>query len=689
MLQSRRNVGAAAVFVVIFMNGINAEGAAEETTEAAASAAEPSEVTEDDAESSISTKGTDTGAAESAIEAGWMKQIVVTADRLETPREKVTAATTVLKGEDIRRRGYRTVGEALRFVPGLDVRQTGGEGHTTTVFLRGSKSSHTKVFVDGVDMSDAASTSRLVDFGTMDVEDIEKIEIIRGPQSVLYGSDAIGGVISIITRRGEGEPGGYVKFEGGSHGTFREAGSISGAVDWFDFRLTMTRDDIRGISAASKYYGNSEKDAFRRTTVGGKFGARPAEWLDITSVFKFSGYHLQIDDFGGWFGDDRDRWQEGENFYFRPQVEMSLFDDRWTQKFGASFSKIVRDSRDNEPVNPAAFSAPSRYRFISRIYEFDWQHTIELHETNTLTFGAEMGREQSAGFSSGLDWSAWPPAIRGPESIDKARRSYCGYYLQDKISLWDRVNVAAGFRIDTFEYFPTAVTWRVAPSVWIPETQTKLRGAIGTGFKAPSLYQLHDPQNGNPNLDAEESYGWDVGIEQYLFDKRFVVGATWFENTYTNLIDWVLVNPWAFTGQYRNVGEAFSHGLELEAAWEPIEELRFEANYTYTKARDLISDVDLASRPRHKCSFHTIVRPVDDLSIDLGCRVIGKRREAFGPDDNWNATYMVWDLSGTYDITENLQVFGSWKNMFDEKYEDVWGYGTYGCSVYGGVKVSF
>jgi vitamin B12 transporter len=623
---------------------------------------------------------------DASVGSEWTGQMTITANRLDTPRIKTGTSTTTVTAAEIERRGYKSVTEALRAVPGLDVKVSGGEGRQASVFLRGANSAHTKVFIDGIEISDAASPARAVDFGRLDIEDIEKIEVIRGPQSVLYGSDAIGGVINIITRRGKGPVKGYVKAEAGSYGTFRESTGISGSINWFDFRLTATRTDIEGFSAAAWRYGNHEKDGFHRTTVSGKIGIQPCDSVDVTGVFKFTGYNSKVDDWGGWMGDDADRSQEGEELIFRPQVRLTLLEKKWEQILGFSFAKLVRDHQDVDPLALWTSFGPSMYRYISRLYKFDWQHNLKLHETNTLTFGAEMLRERSSGWWSSWNWNTF--TMQPPTSLDRNARSACGVYIQDQVSLWERIFVTAGVRIDNHEYFPTAVTWRVAPALWIPETRTRFKGSIGTGFKAPSLYQLHSPDYGNPNLDAEKSFGWDVGVEQYLFDKQLVVGVTWFENTFENLIDWVLINPFLFTGQYRNVGEAFSHGLEVEVAWEPVKQLRIEGSYTYTKARDLIAGQDLQSRPRHKCGMHVLVRPCEKLQIDLGCSVVGRRRENFGPDDFFNSTYMLWDMTCTYDVTDNVQVFASWKNMFDESYEDTHGYGTAGSSIYGGVKIS-
>jgi vitamin B12 transporter len=606
------------------------------------------------------------------------EQIVVTATRLETPKREVASSITVITAEEMARKQQTSVIEVLRQVPSLSVAQAGGPGQVATVFIRGANSDHTKVIIDGIWVNDPISPSGGFDFGQLSTDDIERIEIIRGPQSVLYGSDAIGGVVNIITKRGKGDPHGYVKFEGGSFKTFRENVCVSGAIKQFDYFMDVGRMDTGGISSAGKQYGNHENDPFGVTNFAGKFGWRPCEAFESTIVFKTFNAAAQIDNHGGAGGDDPNRIVRNREVLFRNENRLLLADGKWEQKFGFSYVTNLRSDNDNPNPGNAQFL---RSNYTGSRTKFDWQHNLFLDKTNTLTLGAET--EEQSGSSEFREIAPFAFTSLFPRETQRNT----GYYIQDKINVNDAFFATVGARLDDNDMFGDKATWRVAPAYYIKETDTKIKGALGTGFKAPTLYQLFS-SFGNPALQPETSLGWEAGVEQRFFDKTLTAEAVYFSNRFQNLIDYSFA-----TNKYLNVGEATSKGVELSLTYRPSKEIQFGGNYTYTQATDETTGLALLRRPRNKGGVDVTYFATDKLTFTLAAIFVGQRRDV---DANlWPAprvtldSYQVWNFTAAYQLTEKLSIFGRIENAFNATYEEIKGYGVSGAAVYAGIKADF
>jgi vitamin B12 transporter len=608
------------------------------------------------------------------------EEIVVTATRIETPSREVGSSVTVITNQQIEERQNTTVLEVLRTVPALDVVQLGGPGGQTSVFIRGAKSEHTLVLIDGIEMNDPMEPGRSYDFANLTTDNIERIEIIRGPQSTLYGSDAIGGVINIITKRGKGRPSGFVSAEGGSFNTFREKAGFSGSNKWANYSLGISRLDTDGISAANKKDGNHEKDGYGNTSISTKLGVTPAENFDADFVLRYIKAKADIDNYGGVGGDDPNNTTDSEQLFSRTQARLSLFNDLWEQKLGFSLTDLDRDYRnDTDADHPADLSRDS---YNGQTLKLDWQHNLYLHETNTLTLGVETEKEK--GESDYYSESAWGPYT---STFKKKTARTTGYYLQDQVKLWDSWFTTLGVRIDDHSRFGSETTYRIASAYLVRQTGTKFRGTYGTGFKAPTLYQLYS-QYGDKNLDPEESTGWDIGVEQSLFDKKLILGATYFSNEFDELIDFE-----SGTSKYINVAEAEARGVEVFVSARPIDDLTFQASYTYTDTEDKATGKDLLRRAKNKLGFDVNYRFIGKGNVNLDLVYVGKRND--NDYSTWPAKrvelndYVLVNLAASYDITKNIQIFGKAENLLDEDYEEVKGFGTPGISAYAGVKLSF
>jgi vitamin B12 transporter len=605
------------------------------------------------------------------------QEIVVTATKLETPVKEVGSSITVITGEQIEKMQKTSVLEVLRTVPALDVNQSGGPGGATSILIRGAKSEHTLVIMDGVEMNDPITPGRTFNFAHLSVDNIERIEILRGPQSTLYGSDAIGGVINIITKRGGGTPSAFASLEGGSYNSVREAAGSSGGNEWIQYSMGFSHWNTDGISAASEGDGNSEQDAYRNTNVYGFLSLEPVDNFDLDFTLRFIDADSNGDIGYGVGGDDPNYLTLSQQLLFRSQGRLYLFDDIWEQTLGFSFTDHDLYTRnDRDEVNPDNYLLST---YQGQILKFDWQNNFYIHDTNIATFGIET--EEDKGESTYYEESIYGPWTNDFES--KSART-TAYYLQDQIKLWDSWFTTLGVRVDDHTRFDTEVTYRIATAYLVQQSDTKIKASYGTGFKAPTLLQLYSYW-GNEDLGPEESTGWDFGLEQSVFENRVSVGATYFYNDIDNLIN--------FEGAtYDNVGEAVMKGVEAFGSIQPTEKLETRFSYTYTNTKDKATAEDLIRRADNKFSFILDYGFREKGNIHLDILYIGERDDMVFDPITYESSrvrlddYVTVNPAFSYLISERVQMFFRIENLFDRNYEAISGYGAPGISVYGGIK---
>jgi vitamin B12 transporter len=607
--------------------------------------------------------------------------IVVTATRTQQPKLELGSSTTLIPFQQLKKAGKTTVVEALAAVPGLDVVQNGGVGKTADVFIRGANSEHTLVMVDGIEVNDPMSPGRTFDFAHLGLDNIDRIEIVRGPQGTLYGSDAMGGVINIITKKGEGKPGFYLSAEAGSYSSFRESAGVSGGTKTVNYSFAVSRFDSKGFSASAEKYGNTEKDGYGNTSFSGRLGFKPAENLDIYFIGRYTDMSSDLDNFEGLGGDDPNYVMDSQQFLFAANAVLSLMKGKWEQRLGMSYNNIRRDlNNDIDDLHPLD-SSTGVYK--GKIFKVDWQHNIYVFPANTLTAGIEYEREEG---ESQYSWeSMWGP---GQSLFPGESARTTGIYLQDNIKIKDSFFMTLGVRFDDHSRFGTETTYRVAPAVLL-KSGTKIKATYGTGFKAPSLYQLFAPATdwgplGNENLEPEKSKGWDVGIEQYLFADRLTLSVTYFRNDFADLIlyDWML--------GYINVNEAETKGYEVFMSARPVNGFTIRGSYTYTDATDKETGEQLLRRPKHKANLGVNLRLFKKANVNLNLIYVGKRFDLFPVPTRTEAdAYTLFNLAASYRLTKNIEIFGRIDNLLDEEYEAVLGYGTAGRSAYIGFRVSY
>lgn len=614
------------------------------------------------------------GAAAAAEEVTTqMKEVVVTATRDEVPIEQVGSSITVITAKEIEQKQVHTVADALRMVPGLDIRAYNGTGSLTEVALRGSIAAHTLVLIDGVEMNDPSNDKGQFNFANLTTDNIERIEILNGPQSTLYGSHAMGGVINIITKRGDGQLKGFLSVEAGSRNTYKESAGVNGSSKLFQYALGISRFDSKGISAADSKNGNTESDPYQNTTVSARVGITPLNNLDFDIALR---YTKSRDDLDGYstappysFTDVYGYYIKSDQLFLRIEANLSLFNN-WDQKLGMSLNDSKRDYSDG-------------YYYDGQSIKLDWQHVVHLHKTNDITLGVEHKDEYAKA-----------------DGMEEQHVATSSVYLQDQIKLFDRWFTTVGVRLDDHEDFGSKTTYRITTAYLLKESDTKIKGSYGTGFRAPSIYELYAPPyssawgnflGGNQNLKPETSRGWDVGIEQGLPFMKTTLGTTWFRNDIKNMIDYLTDS--SYNGYYDNANRAHSQGLEVTLSFQPADELSVKSTYTYTE-----TSYDTASygtigkewpyRPKHKASLEAAYNVTPNAHLNLGAVYVGSRYTD-AANTKKMGDYTLINLAAAYDVTKNLQLFGRVDNLFDREYEEVAGYGTPGISAFGGVKVSF
>jgi len=388
--------------------------------------------------------------------------------------------------------------------------------------------------------------------------------------------------------------------------------------------------------------------------------------MNLDFVFRTANNRTRLD--AGAFVDDPDSSQDTESYLWGLQFQQPLT-DFWEHQLKGSIFTIERDY-DDQPDFPGDWA--TRNGHDGEIRKVDWQNTFRLWDVNTVVAGIEY-EEEDIKVTDVLTPAA---------SLRKTTINNKGYYLQNRLTLFDRLFATFGFRYDDHQKFGGDPNLKAAVAYLIKKTNTKVKGTWGTGFKAPSLYQLYS-RYGDPSLGPEDSESWEVGFEQTLWDKRFVVGLTYFHNHYNKLIQYV-VDPVTWQGTYQNIGVARSEGIELETSLNPIEDLTVAANYTWNDSRDESTKLRLLGRSINKFNFNIDYRFLEKLHANMDINYAGNRR-GFGYVKE--ETYCKVDLVLSYDVHDNFQIFCRAENLFDNDYQEVRGYDSPDASFYGGIKI--
>lgn len=587
---------------------------------------------------------------------------IVSASRREIPVEKATRFVTVITREEIEKSGKVYVIDLLRGQPGLSVNQSGPSGRTASVFMRGSNSNHVLVMMDGVQLN--SPTTGQADLADLTVESIERIEVLRGPQSVLYGSQALAGVINIVTKAG-GKPGlhGEARAEFGTNRTFYETAGLSGDWKKFAFSGSGSRLDSRGPS---------QNNGFENTRGFGHGKIEVTENSDLDVAFHYDHAIVGIED--GPFLQDPNASDRTVEQDLNTQYNLSLT-DWWQQSVKYAFFHEHEVSFD--PPDPGTSQTESPYNLFQlgvQRHTLDYQSDFRIGDFDVVTMGYQFD------YATGLS--------KQDGGFSKIVRNH-GWFAQNELTLWEIWTVAAGVRIDKNDLCSAEASPLVSTGLWIAKTMTKLKGSFGKGFRAPSFNEMFYPGFGNTSVQPEKNWAWDAGFEQFYWGKKGSFSASYFHNSITNLIQAVEVSSYVYEAQ--NVARATTQGVELENRITPFKDFTIYANYTYTDAMDKSTGKRLIRRPWHqgKVGFSYDWRV---LHFSTDCVFVGTREDSAGwtrPPREKNQGFARWDAALFCDVTRYFQIYGRVENLLNKHYDEVMGYNSPLARFFVGLKAKF
>ncbi len=616
-----------------------------------------------------------------------LPELVVTAERTPTPIARSIATTTVLRGEELRERGIYFVEDALRQVPGAMLVPTGSYGGISSLFLRGGESDYVKVLIDGVAVNQPGGVFNL---GTLSTDNIDRIEIVRGPVSVLYGSDAVTGVIQIFTRRGMPGISANAATQTGSHGTWSAQGGASGAAGPVSFSAGLSRYTTDGIYAFNGGYAS---------TVGnGAVTLRPDQRTDIALTARRDDNTLHFPtDFTGAVVDSNQQSSQqattiglelGRRIGERAEVRLRL-DSR----------REVDGSEDlpDSPGDSLGFYFKSKGRTLVR--SVDAHARLGLGSRVRLITGAEAVFEALAEGGAG-------------GSVIDTTRNNLGIYSQGILDLGPRSLINLGVRLEQNEKFGSHFTIR-AGAVYALTASLRARASAGTSFKEPTLREVFAQtafERGNPDLDPEQSRSWEVGLEQSFRGGDATLAANYFDQRFRDLIQYNSAAP-PGTPTYQNVARATSRGVELIGHLRPMRQLTLSASYTYlfTRVDDagfssgagdvFVEGKPLIRRPKHSVRVDARTHLAGRVTLGAGMNYVGRRDDVdFRPFPSIRTTlsaYVTADADASVDLLRQapgrpgIAATLRAENLFDKSYETVVGFEGRGRALFAGARVGF
>lgn len=624
---------------------------------------------------------------------------VITPNRIREPLRKTPQSITVITREEMLQQHAVTLEEVLRNVPGLQFQGTGTIGEETNVRIRGSEFDQVLILMDGVEIN--SPFTQEVDLGDILVDNLDKVEIVRGPQSASYGSEALGGVIHIITRKGEGEPTVRLFGMGGNFATAYEGAEASGSAGGLDLSLSASRLDSAGqfdrdrffVNAFTARIGYSYDDVLELELVGRYRGSE--DEVAVGAALDFANVNPIIIV----FDPNRDYKSRASSNVMRLRHNVAPW---WSYSLQGAFYSINTDDTD-------VANAGSPYTTLSDFIDADanrlagsMQHDLSLPYVKNVSLGLEIEREQLDFFEYGNteSFGLGPPTT----TVLHEARDNLALWWQWVYSWAETVVLSGGVRYDDNADFGEAWTPRASMAVVVPVVKTRLKGNFGQGFRAPSFTELNLPGFGNTELDAEKNIGYDVGFEQSLFDERVVFEGLYYFSEYRGLIE---QDPITF--RWSNLEEATAQGAEAGIRIKPVFSLgEWQAckdncllivNYTYLTTRDKETGEELSRRPNNAWNASLVYALDDVFEIRFDANVRSSHKEDLVLTDTGGRLrtgrtqgFVVIDAAATYHLVRNaswardLRLVGKVSNLLDEDYEEFVGFPMPGINFLAGIE---
>jgi len=589
-----------------------------------------------------------------------LDDVVVSANRTATPMKQTGSSVTVITAEEIEKSQAVTAKELISRVPGVTVSDNGGFGKTSYVFIRGSSYSHIKIMVDGIQIDDL---THLV------AADIERIEVLKGNQSTLYGSDAIGGVISITTKTGRDsqkliEGSAFAEF--GSQNTYKTGGNIRGRINKAYYNIGLTQYDTDGINISENTSSQSENDGYENLSVDARLGvdllkdAGAVDLLNVEYLMRWVDSEVEFDNSGT---------QDGFNVakdnrrHYKLQVKADLFDGLLKNEVSAAYSTSSTDS----------FDAGTRLSYDenekNRVAKYEYKGVLNPVENHTLVFGADYQRL----------------------SIDNGdfHESQQGFFGNYQLELLDKaLTLTAGARYDKVDSVDGELSYRATVGYYVEGTGTRFHGSYGTGFNTATAFQR---QGGFNALKPEKARGYDLGVEQSLWDDRVILDVTAFNTRVQDEIVYQEYNIGAGKYVYGNIASTRTFGLETSLTAEVSNEVSLVGSYTYQEAKDIGNDRSLSLRPSHSGSAQINYAPeaVKGLSSWLRTTYQGSNWDQSGSRKDYIGGFLVHDIGANYEWDHGISFYGRVENLLDKHYEVKSDYAASGISGFVGARVKF
>jgi vitamin B12 transporter len=615
-----------------------------------------------------------------------IEEVLVSASLLPIPADQSANAITVIDSEQLANRAALSVSDLLRDVPGLAVSRSGVQGSATQIRVRGAEANHLLVLIDGVEANDPSQSDE-VNWGNLSADEIERIEVIRGPQSSMRGSDAMSGVINIITRSADVPVTASAFTEAGNFATRHSGISVGSKQGDFDIRLGATHLETDGDNISRS---GSEKDGYRNTSVNLKAGWDVSEELRLSFAARQSEGMNEFDadnDFDG-FIEDQDLVSEFRNTTMRLKGDYISASGNFQHSLVIAQSKNDNENFADGNLGVSTASTKDQYQYIGSLFWDDSSQRLSLLlEREEEDF---QQRGPILDYGSGGIYDPNQDRERNTDSVA----------LEYRTEVTDNLSLAASARYDDNSEFESATTYR-AEAVYQLAENTRLRSAYGTAIKNPTFaerFGFYTNFLGNPILEPEESTSWELGIDQQLLDGDLMLSATLFDADLEGEIDGFVLDPvtYAYTADNKQ-GASQRQGVELIATAVLSDRLSINAAYTYTDSVE--SDgaggfIDEIRRPRHTASLNLAWQVMDELKINANAQYSGSQTDTFFPP--WPtpaqtvtlADYTLINVNANYQATEKLGIYLRLENLLDEEYEEVYGYRTLGRGASLGLRLS-
>ena len=613
-----------------------------------------------------------------------IEEVLVSASLLPIAAARSANAITVIDSEQLKNRAALSVSDLLRDIPGLAVSRSGVQGSQTQIRVRGAEANHLLVLIDGVEANDPSQSDEL-NWGTLTASDIERIEVIRGPQSAMRGSDAMAGVVNIITRSADQPFSAKVFAEAGSFSTNKLGLSVGHKAEKYDVSLGVTELESEGDNIILNT-GTNDNDGYKNTSINFKAGVDASDELRVTlSLSQSDGFSEYDDEYADKIGTDFHNefndllHSDFDRFSSRVNAQYASADGKWSHKVSLSESQFENNNfkytSDGVVVaNGATESNRQDYQYVgSRLWEALDQQVSLLLERETEEY------KQSGGWATGSDAN---------KVVDRDTDSIALEYRVDPV---DKLTLAVGARQDNNDTFEDANTWKFE-GIYRLDESTRLRAASGTAIKNPTFTELYGIFSGflsNPDLISEQSRSWELGVDKDLLDDRLEIKATYFNAKLKNeigskseCIENCTNDVWV-TQPVNISGISRQKGLELTSSWLVSESFVLNASYTYTDSTQ--NGVDEIRRANNLGSLNLLWRAQDNLRVNVNAQHNGTQTDIGGVILD---AFTLVNVNANFNATDKLDLYLRLDNLFDEDYQEVFGYQTLGFGASFGLRYS-